>query len=228
MTGSLYVTNDAHTLEKWEELVDLLKTNRYFIDKSLKIFDFIDDIQDITVNTEEVFYRARLGSYDKAEELGTPPIDKVKGGRLNPKAIPYLYVARSSETAISEIRPWIGATVSIAKCTSHTNLKIKDFTSSSGIPQAVNDFKRVINNLFATKLDPSNNELEYMATQAIAEFIKGKGYEGIQYLSSTHAGGINLTVFEPEKMRIEYAEQLNISSIQYQFSPVEQSSGISL
>lgn len=220
MVGSLYVTNDPHTREKWNELVELLKTNRYFINQNLKIFDFINDIQESTVNSGELFYRARLGSYDKAEELGAPPSDKVKGGRLNPKAISYLYVARDIDTAISEIRPWIGATVSVAKCISHANLKIKDFTIDSGNPSAVNDFKRVINNLFATKVDPSNNELEYMATQAIAEYIREQGYEGIQYFSSTHDGGINLTVFDPRKMTIEYEGQTNIADVRYDCSPI--------
>lgn len=48
MMESLYVTNDAHTTEKWNELVELLKTDRYFIDRNLKKFYFIDSIQDET------------------------------------------------------------------------------------------------------------------------------------------------------------------------------------
>lgn len=213
--GSFYVTNDKHTKEKWEELVDELKSKRYFINPKLKIFDFINDLSTTTINQTTIFYRARIGEYNKPEDIGAPPIDRVTGGRLNPKGISYLYAATDIDTAISEIRPWIGATISLAKCISKNDLKIKDFTIDDGDPKAVNDFKRVISNLFATKVDPSNNELEYLVTQTIAEYIREQGYDGIQYFSSTHNGGINLTVFDPGKMTIEYEGQINISDIRY-------------
>jgi len=216
----MYITNDKHTSEKWEELVDQLKRSRYFIDKNLKVFDFIRDMNESSINPGEIFYRARMGTYIRPEDLGAPPSDRVTGGRLNPRAISYLYVASELETAISEIRPWIGASVSLAKCVPQVQMRIKDFTLNGGSPGAVNDFKRVINNLFATKVDPSNNELEYLATQAVAEYIREQGYDGVKYFSSTHETGINLTVFDPGKMTIEYEGQTIISSISYFYSKI--------
>lgn len=44
-----------------------------------------------------------------------PRRDRTKEGRANPKGIPYLYTANDKETAIAEVRPWIGAYVSIAE-----------------------------------------------------------------------------------------------------------------
>lgn len=37
-----------------------------------------------------------------------------KEGRANPKGIPVLYLATDHETAIAEVRPWIGSYVSVA------------------------------------------------------------------------------------------------------------------
>ena len=215
--GTMYVTNDQHTSAKWTELVDELKAKRYFINPSLKIFDFINDISESTIDQTKPFYRARIGKYKRVEDLGVPPLDKIIGGRLNPKAISHLYVATLIETAVSEVRPWIGATVSVAKCVPKEMLKIKDFTVDSGNKDAINDYKRVINNHFAVKVDPSNSELDYLATQAVAEYIRDKGYDGIKYFSSTHRGGINITVFNSDKMSIEYLSQIEVLDINYDY-----------
>src|SRR5689334_21047790 len=40
---------------------------------------------------------------------------KAVEGRVNPKGIPCLYTATHQRTAISEVRPWLGAFVSIAQ-----------------------------------------------------------------------------------------------------------------
>lgn len=34
----IYITTDIHTKEKWDELVEHLKINRFFINKDLDIF----------------------------------------------------------------------------------------------------------------------------------------------------------------------------------------------
>jgi RES domain-containing protein len=40
------------------------------------------------------------------------PIPKWQGeGRANPRGIPVLYLATHRETALAEVRPWIGAVI---------------------------------------------------------------------------------------------------------------------
>lgn len=41
-----------------------------------------------------------------------PLPDHAKEGRVNPVGIPVLYLASTEESAISEIRPWVGSEVS--------------------------------------------------------------------------------------------------------------------
>ncbi|NLK52763.1 MAG: RES domain-containing protein [Syntrophomonadaceae bacterium] len=42
-------------------------------------------------------------------ELCAPPKEKCSAGRLNPKGVPYLYLADSIDTVISELRPSTGS-----------------------------------------------------------------------------------------------------------------------
>lgn len=47
------------------------------------------------------------------DEMGAPPSEEAKDGRINPDGISYLYLANNKETAIAEARPWVGAEVSV-------------------------------------------------------------------------------------------------------------------
>ena len=42
-----------------------------------------------------------------------PDAEHATSGRLNPRGIPFLYLAEDSKTAIAEVRPWVGALVSM-------------------------------------------------------------------------------------------------------------------
>ena len=44
-----------------------------------------------------------------------PPRDRGREGRANPKGISYLYLATHRDTAIAEVRPWVGSYVSAAQ-----------------------------------------------------------------------------------------------------------------
>ena len=53
-------------------------------------------------------------------------------GRANPKGIPYLYVATDKETAMSEVRPSLGAILSVGKFKPTKELKIINFSVHQG------------------------------------------------------------------------------------------------
>src|SRR6266566_4486089 len=40
---------------------------------------------------------------------------RAKEGRVNPKGIPYLYLATHRDTAVAEVRPWKGGVVSVGQ-----------------------------------------------------------------------------------------------------------------
>ena len=77
-----------------------------------------------------VYWRARLGSaselivdgdvsWDEERpfaESDMKPISNWQAeGRANPRGIPYLYLASTRETALAEVRPWIGSLISVAQ-----------------------------------------------------------------------------------------------------------------
>src|SRR5258706_9457584 len=75
-------------------------------------------------------FRARLGlpsagkmrPFPSGKEMGAPPDLKARGGRANPNGISYLYAADEEATAIAEVRPYLGAKVSVAKMESQSTL----------------------------------------------------------------------------------------------------------
>ncbi len=82
-----------------------------------------------TIPAERVWWRAQLGHahrpfYEEGEylydenapyppERMKPLRDRAVEGRANPKGIPYLYLATKRETALAEVRPWIGSLISV-------------------------------------------------------------------------------------------------------------------
>jgi hypothetical protein len=82
------------------------------------------------VSTTEIFWRAQRGFcteereqdsvvYEESVSYGRkrmkPRAEKAREGRANAKGIPCLYVSTTKETAMSEVRPWVGALVSVAQ-----------------------------------------------------------------------------------------------------------------
>jgi RES domain len=82
------------------------------------------------VKKDSIFWRAQLGhdlrvgetaDYRQLEEVAFPPPrmrpreKRATEGRANPKGIPCLYVSTTAHAAMSEVRPWVGALVSLAQ-----------------------------------------------------------------------------------------------------------------
>lgn len=82
-----------------------------------------------------IWYRARIQEEDVAytiDEMGTPPKHRAGHGRANPAGIPYLYLASTIPTAISELRPHTGETASVAEFSVEPGLKIVDLRQPRG------------------------------------------------------------------------------------------------
>jgi len=62
----------------------------------------------------------------------TPDPSKVTEGRANPRAIAYFYAASSKEIAIHEVRPWVGAEVTVKLFQLTKDVKIVDFCHTDG------------------------------------------------------------------------------------------------
>jgi hypothetical protein len=154
----------------------------------------------LNLNSQKWQKRVRFKGYD-AKASTAPPPERIGNGRANPDHIRYLYVCEDKTTPVYEVRPVIGANVSVAKLRLQKEIRIFDFTVSA--QEKNNPSGGQLPDLFSTigKMfsKPFNGDFtSYLPTQYLAEEIKRLGFDGLRFSSSLHQGGINIVLFDPE------------------------------
>jgi hypothetical protein len=165
-------------------------------------------------------FRAQLGcdwpanDEEEAEDPGPRPFrparmkplrDRASEGRVNPRGIPCLYTATHAETAAAEVRPWIGAYVSVAQmkilrdltvvnCTSDDQRSMIYLVEPSPEEREIAVW-REIDRAFARPVERDEYSAEYAPTQVIAELFREQGLDGIAYRSSLGEGH-NIALFD--------------------------------
>jgi hypothetical protein len=210
----------------------------------------------IPVGTEQIFWRAQLGhsshtreeenySYDEdipyCPKRMKPRADRAPEGRANAKGIACLYVSTTKDAAMSEVRPWVGALVSVAQfqvtrplilvdCSKlhgqHFNLAFLDqtFDAVTGTMSAPSPEKvekivwAAIDDAFSEPVTDSDDVADYAATQILAELFRSEGYDGVAYKSAFGENGFSVALFD-----LDSAKQLNgmlykVKSIKFEFS----------
>lgn len=161
------------------------------------------------------WYRARphngQSTFSK-EQMGAPPNRLASHGRANPPGIPYLYLASTLETAVSEIRPHTGAKICVAEFTILPDLVLVDLRDPRRLvsPIALGDedaigelrndirFLELLGDELTTPVLPEGAAIDYVPSQYMFEFIKNRNYDGVLYKSSVGVG-FNLALFYPLK-----------------------------
>jgi hypothetical protein len=112
-------------IEEWHRFSEeIIWTNRFFPTSTIDL-DLLGELIDCLENKEikgQSFYRARISDGNcriELNEMGMPPKEKTKNGRANPVGIPYLYLASTIKTAISEVRPDITDFVTVGEFVNH-------------------------------------------------------------------------------------------------------------
>jgi RES domain len=167
-----------------------------------------------TIPIGQAFWRAQLGhSWAEIESLPMrrataypadrmkPLVDSAREGRVNAKGIPCLYLATTKDTAMSEVRPWVGAMVSVAKFEATRQLIVVDCSVLRGRYLELALFDRpmlggvhpenidrvvwaAIDDAFSEPVSPTDEVADYAATQVIAELFRSIGYDGVGYKSA--------------------------------------------
>jgi len=202
-------------IEQWNTFREELKhVNRFFPmkipanDNLRVLFDSL--ILPIDENPSQI-YRARInkrGHHFRITEMGRPPNDRTPNGRANPLGISYLYAASDTLTAISEVQPYKGELVTVAKIQINTPKVIADLRDPkrtispfgleeesleylySEIPYLV-----TLGEELSKPIIPKEADLEYLPSQYLCEFIKSIGFAGVLYKSSL-GEGFNLALFD--------------------------------
>ena len=200
------------------------------------------------INAGEIYYRAQPGISEKSPNqdgmLGTlvkhghgedrmrPLPYGSSEGRANPAGISVLYLANYRDTAISEIRPWIGYEVSVAQFRIERNLAIVDLTGGHGqnvfqhlgienvfsnkqpsVEQREQIVWIEIDNAFSKPVSRNDDIGEYIPTQILSELFKSLGYDGLVYRSQFGEFGVNVVLFNGENVKFVDCTPYRVSQI---------------
>lgn len=231
----------------WHFQQEVLRSNRYI--RSADAEDFLETIlstsesplRHTTMPRGEPLWRAQLG-HDMEEwddivgdipcpfpaKRMLPLPDSSTEGRANPKGIPYLYLATNRDTALAEVRPWIGSLISVGEfktlrdlrlvnCVSHkknTCVHTKEPTPAKMEVAVWAD----INQAFSTPVTLNDKGADYAPTQIITELFKNAGFDGVVFKSALEEDGINVTLFNMNSVKLLNRSLYEAKSIKFEFT----------
>lgn len=185
------------------------------------------------LSRSETLHRAQLGcKYERpigAFQFGESPFDaprmlprrdRAPEGRLNPKGIPYLYLADSAETAVSEVRPSTEQRITLGEFQPVRELRIAAFGGKGWRPDSGPPFTQNLAELvassFSRPVQKSDDQSEYAVTQLIAESLKDAGFCGVHYPSAVFDGG-NYALFDLDSVQMKKAKVVVVSRVIHVF-----------
>ena len=231
---------------------------RYVFDPVVR--DFLDTVsatlkgRDVKVPLGTIFYRAQQGiEYaDITDDDGTviegvdpvafgakrmKPLEKrAVEGRANASGIPVLYLASAEETAIAEVRPWLGSEVSVAQFKVLRDLRAINLTRGhnkssfgqltlaqlSGEREATSEEKENavwtdIDAAFSRPIMAHGDSAEYVPTQILAELFRSLNYEGLIYRSNFGEAGYNIAIFDLDAAQAVNAAPYHVTGVKVFF-----------
>ena len=214
----------------WEQLTEEIKyTNRFHLQNKLdlKKLKILLSRYKKPINKGRKFFRARISSENgyMLSEMSNPPKEKTRSGRANPTGISYLYLADHINTTLYEIRASLYDYATIGEFRLKENIEVVNLRGDTYDPMLLADNEELedflVHQPFITELElnlskpkrRSDNELDYLPTQYLSEFIKSIGFDGVEFQSSLYSEGYNLAIFQPEKfecINVQLCEIINI------------------
>lgn len=233
----------------WHDYLDFEKSvstkSRFFVEKQASLF--LENLLQASekrkkvINEGTVLWRAQLGAKDIANdnrrsstrgpfdaERMKPSLTSVNAtnGRANPAGVSYLYLASDQNTAMSEMRPWVGAEVTCAEFRSKREFVVADFVSKQDgaqfLPknQTPADIEATIffhvNSAFSRPITPEDSATSYVPTQIIAEYFRNHKYDGIGYKSGLGAG-YNFVFFDVDAFLPVSGQLFKVDSVDWKF-----------
>jgi hypothetical protein len=209
-----------------------VKHNRRYV-WGAEVQAFLDTVlatnhgRDQSLRKGMILYRAQMGiDWEEREDEGIsvemgygaermkPLPFRATEGRANPAGAPVLYLGTTEQTAISEIRPWIGALASVAQFELRRPLRTLDLSINHGKSSFMGDvFRHLlsgtkptlqekeksvwtdIDNAFSRPVTRTEDNADYAPTQILAELFRDAGYDAIAYRSQFGENGFNVAVF---------------------------------
>ena len=232
----------------WTFARRVMQSRRYVWDDYVR--RFLDTVlatnsnRDITIPRGIDLWRAQLGiDYDTRHDVEVPvgfsesrmrPVrHEAREGRANSAGIPVLYLASELNTAISEVRPWVGSKISVAGFRITRDLKAINLSMKFG-ENPLNDLSfgqlsgdketdaeeksnvvwADIDNAFSRPVSLDERSAEYVPTQVLSELFWNAGYDAIAYRSQFGERGYNIAVRDIDDAEIVHCAPYDVSSIE--------------
>lgn len=162
-----------------------------------------------------------------------PLRDQAHEGRVNPRGIPCLYAANIKETAVAEIRPWLGALVSVAQlrivrdlrlvdCSEGHDSKFDIYFEEPAPDEREKNVWRAIGRAFSNPANPDPAIAEYAPTQVLSEQFRQQGYDGVAYQSKLGTG-FNVALFDLDLVEVVDVRLYPVKAVQYEIGDLENS-----
>ena len=226
-----YIDDVVTVKERWLQIKnEVMKEHRFFTvdptDESWDVY-FASDEKYKKIKKGSKFFRGRINEdaenlFYEESELGMPPPEKARAGRINPYGIPCLYLTKNVDSIIYELRASHGDKISIGTFVASDDLNIIDFDYRPLVfddvcrQKGVEKLQDTVREFLLKKqigFDLSKpihrygvKEIEYVPTQYICEYIKIHGADGVMFNSAVHRGGKNLVLFKSDKVKFVGAE----------------------
>lgn len=215
----------------WEKFAEEIKsTNRFHIQNALNLSKLEQLLKryERRIQKSKKYYRARISNSREGFKIGemkNPPPEKAKAGRANPQGISYLYVANEAMTTLYEARASLFDYVTVGTFRLKEDIKVINLRGDTYDPiflaeqGELEDF--LVHLPFITKLEQelskprrrSDNELDYLPTQYLSEFIKSLDFDGVEFQSSLYSLGYNLAIFNSDKFECIKVDVFDIEKI---------------
>ncbi|MDR6924797.1 RES family NAD+ phosphorylase [Pseudomonas sp. BE134] len=168
----------------------------------------------------EALFRARVFQADKPlkealcrpdQHLSSPPARMASAGRMNARGISVFYGATAKVVALAEVRPPVGSYVVLAsfkviRPLRLLNLSALENTHDDGslfdpalLPRLERvAFLRTLGRKMTRPVMPDDQEFDYLATQAVADFLATENaplLDGIIFESTQSDEGANIVLF---------------------------------
>ena len=227
----------------WEKLTDEIKnTNRFHLQNRLPLEKLGSLLERYSkkLHRGKIFYRARISGPEgfPIDKMGNPPKDQARAGRANPVGISYLYLSDSEITTLYETRASLYDYVTIGTFRLKEDVIVINLRSNTYDPVFLADREHLEDFLtyrpFTSKLERqlskpkrrNDNELDYLPTQYLSEFIKSIKLEenqncsGIEFQSSLYEPGYNLAIFYPDMFECTDVKVYEIKKIDISHEPI--------
>lgn len=175
-----------------------------------------DTIKEYTTNISNGFE-----GYDEKGSFVNLNTENIMASRCNHNFEVCLYASDDAQTAISELKPLIKETISVASIKVLKDLKIIDLSFEFDDKDNEKIFVRNLLALLFICSPTENNKDAYIYTQVICSIVKKMGYDGIKYSSCQNIERINYAIFNYEKCKAIGSKKYSVKNIDYRIEYIK-------